>query len=55
MKKKIIVSDPGDEVESIYKDLLFVIEEFEDGNIDAYKLVKLIKEKIKTNERRIFN
>jgi|TARA_R100000655_G_scaffold52826_1_gene90713 hypothetical protein len=33
-------------MDKLKKDLIFLIEEFEDGHIDAYKLIKLIKEKI---------
>jgi len=28
------------------EDILFIIEEFEDGSINAYQLVKKIKEKL---------
>ena len=41
-------------MDKLKKDLLFLIEEFEYGHIDAYKLVKLIKEKI-NDKRRIIN
>tara|TARA_R100000734_G_C3291397_1_gene83192 strand:- start:512 stop:625 length:114 start_codon:yes stop_codon:yes gene_type:complete len=37
-------------MEKLQKELLFLIEEFEDGNINAYQLVKLIKEKINENK-----
>jgi hypothetical protein len=33
-------------MDKLTKDLLFLIEDFEDGRISAYQLVKLIKEKI---------
>jgi hypothetical protein len=36
------------------KELLFLIEEFEDGRVNAYQLVKLIKEKI-NDQRNIFS
>ena len=36
------------------QELLYLIEEFEDGKINAWKLVQLIKEKI-NDKRKIFN
>jgi len=41
-------------MDKLTKDLLFLIEDFEDGRINAYQLVKLIKKKI-NDKRRIIN